>query len=195
MIKDIWNNPELVSVLLTNGVAVMPTDTIYGMVCRALSQEAVNHVYEIRSRAGDKPCIILIGDISELSKFSVNVSEKQKAELLKYWTVDSGDEDARGISIVLDCTDEQFQYLHRGTNTLAFRLPRKAGLRDLLLQTGPLIAPSANIEKFPESESIEDAKKYFGDKVDLYVDAGPIVSKASKVIRLLPDGTVNILRE
>ncbi len=85
--------------------------------------------------------------------------------------------------------------MHRGTKTLAFRVPRVKELKDLLVQTGPLIAPSANIEKFPASESIEDARKYFGDKVDLYIDVGPIVSKASKIIRLHPDGSVTILRE
>ena len=195
MIKNIWDNQDLVLTLENEKVAVIPTDTIYGMVCNALSPNAVNHVYEIRSRAPEKPCIILIGGISELEKFSINISEKQKSELSKYWSLELADEGERGVSIVLDCLDDKFEYLHRGTKTLAFRLPKIKELRDLLLKTGPLIAPSTNIEKFPASESIEDARNYFGDKVDLYVDAGPITSKPSRVIRLHPDGTVNILRE
>lgn len=195
MNKNIWDNEDLTRTLVGGGVAVMPTDTIYGMVGKALSEKVVNHIYDIRNRAPEKPCIILIGDISELEKFSINISLKQKAELLEYWPIESAEDGERGISIVLDCIDEKFTYLHRGTNTLAFRLPRKAALRDLLLQTGPLIAPSANIEKFPASESIEDAKKYFGDKVDLYVDAGPIVSKPSRIIKLNNDGSVEVLRD
>lgn len=194
MDKNIWDNKDLVTVLERGGVAVMPTDTIYGMVARALSKDAVNYIYEIRRRAPDKPCIILIGEMSELEKFSVNISEDQKKELQKYWPPDDTEE-VRATSIIFDCLDDRFEYLHRGTKTLAFRLPRVAGLRELLIKTGPLIAPSANIEKFPASESIEDARKYFGDKVNLYLDAGPVVSKASRVIRLHPDGTVNILRE
>lgn len=195
MIKNIWDNQDLILALEDGRVAVMPTDTIYGMVCKALSPNAVNHVYEIRSRAPEKPCIILIGDTSELEKFSVNISEKQKSELARYWSLKSAGEGERGVSIVLDCLDDKFEYLHRGTKTLAFRLPKIKELRDLLLKTGPLIAPSANIEKFPASESIEYARNYFGDKVDLYVDAGPIVSKPSQIVRLHPDGTVTILRE
>lgn len=194
MDKNIWDNKELAETLISDGVAVMPTDTIYGMVGRALSETVVNRIYEIRERAPEKPCIILIGDMGELVKFSVNISEEQKAGLLKYWSQDFDTEGERGVSIVLDCLDDNFKYLHRDTRTLAFRLPRKKELRDLLLKTGPLIAPSANIEKFPASESIEDAKKYFGDKVDLYIDAGPVISKPSKVIRLHTDGSATILR-
>jgi len=99
------------------------------------------------------------------------------------------------VSIVFNCLDDKFTYLHRGTKTLAFRLPAQAGLRKLLLKTGPLIAPSANKETFPPHETAEGAKKYFGDSIDLYIDGGEIKGKASKVIRLHNNGSVTVLRE
>lgn len=187
MIRD---NEKIKKVLKSGGVVVMPTDTIYGIVGEAFNQSTVERIYSIRKRNPDKPCIILIGSIDELTKFSIDISEEQKNKLKEFW----GDS-SRPTSAVLDCSDEKFRYLHRGTNTLAFRLPYIKKLRELLLETGPLIAPSANTEKFPASENIEDAKKYFGDDVDLYMDGGPITSKASKVIRLHKNGSVSILRE
>lgn len=186
MIKNPWDNEDLARTLCEGGVAVMPTDTIYGMVGKALDSKVVNRIYEIRSRAPDKPCIILISAMAEMGNFGIKLTEEQKNIFEKY---------EEPTSIVVDCDNPDFEYLHRGTKTLAFRVPRVKELIDLLSKTGPLIAPSANIEKFPASESIEDAHKYFGDKVDLYVDAGPIVSKASKIIRLHPDGSTTILRE
>jgi L-threonylcarbamoyladenylate synthase len=193
---DIWNDQNLVKILQADGVVVMPTDTIYGMVGRAQSKSVVNRIYKIRNRAGNKPCIILIGDISELDKFSIKLSEEQKKALMSYWSLDPA-QDLRPepTSIVLDCPNEKFSYLHRGTNTLAFRMPASQVLRDLLLKVGPLIAPSANTEKFPASENIEDAKKYFGETVDLYLDGGPVISRASKVIKLHKEGTLEILRD
>lgn len=185
--KDIWGDENLVDTLRENGVVVMPTDTIYGIVGRALSPSTVERIYGIRKRAPEKPCIILIGDISELAKFSINLSEWQQEKLSEFWP--------GPVSIIFDCPFEKFTYLHRGTKTLAFRLPNKEGLRDLLLKTGPLIAPSANTEKFPESETAQDAESYFGNKVDLYIDGGPIRAKASKLIKLHKDGSVSILRE
>ncbi len=185
--EQIWADERLIELLKDGGVAVMPTDTIYGMVGQAEKRDTVERIYKIRNRDQHKPCIIIIGDINELSKFKINFSSEQKNALQKFWP--------GPVSVVLECSQEEFTYLHRGTRSLAFRLPAQAGLRELLLKTGPLIAPSANTEKFPASESIEDAKNYFGDKVDMYVDGGEIVSKASKVIKLNQDGSVVVLRE
>jgi len=191
---NIWNDKNLIKILKKDGIVVMPTDTIYGMVGRAESKSVVERIYRIRNRDINKPCIILIGEKSELKKFSINLSEEQKEVLEKYWSFVSI-QDLWPTSIVLDCPEEKFTYLHRGTKTLAFRLPAPEGLRALLLQVGPLIAPSANTEKFPASENVEDAKKYFGDLVDLYMDGGTLFGKASRIIKLHKNGSVSIIRQ
>src|SRR5262245_22092049 len=138
------------TVLREGGVAVMPTDTIYGVVGSALNPETVRRIYALRGRDPGKPCIILIGDVSELEKFSISLSEKEKAILSTYWP--------EPVSIVFDCKDEAFSYLHRGTSTLAFRVPAPDELRELLIRTGPLVAPSANPEKSSPSKTIAEAK-------------------------------------
>ncbi len=184
----IWNNENLIKILKEGGVAVMPTDTLYGIVGRAEDEGVVERIYKIRKRSPEKPCIILIGDITDLEKFSVYITDEQKKLLQEYWS--SG-----AVSIILDCNDEKFSYLHRRTNTLAFRLPMQAGLRSLLKQTGPLIAPSANPEGLPPAQNIDEAKNYFGDSVDLYVDGGVLSGKASKIIKIQKDGIISVIRE
>ena len=89
---------------------------------------------------------------------------------------------------------KKFEYLHRGTKTLAFRIPKAAWLRKLLQETGPLIAPSANFEGEPPALTIRAAKKYFGENVDFYADAGRLVSKPSTLIKI-ERGKVTVLRE
>ena len=79
---------------------------------------------------------------------------------------------------------KRFEYLHRGTAALAFRVPKSAWLRKLLQKTGPLIAPSANFEGEPPALSFRAAKKYFGKSVDFYVDAGRLISKPSTLIKI-----------
>jgi len=192
--KTIWNDENLIKVLKENGVVVMPTDTLYGIVGRAQDAAVVNRIYELRKRAPNKPCIILISDISELEKFLISLSEQQKKVINNYWSFGFAQDNYNATSIVLDCPNEKFSYLHRGTKTLAFRLPAQIDLQKLLKKTGPLIAPSANLEGFPPAQNILEAKKYFGDSVDLYIDGGTITGKASKIIRLHTDGSVDILR-
>ena len=190
-----WNDENLINTLKENGVAVIPTDTIYGIVGKAQNKSVVNRIYEIRKRNPEKPFIILIGDISELNKFSIILSDAQKNKIKEYWSFDSAqDFQPAPTSIILECPNDSFSYLHRGTKTLAFRLPYPESLRSLLIETGPIIAPSANIEGLPPAENILEAEKYFGILVDLYIDGGTIVGKASKVIKLHKDGSVNILR-
>ena len=190
--KNIWNNEKLLEILKRGGIAVMPTDTIYGIVGQAQNEATVGRIYATRRRNPQKPGIILIGDTGELAKFSIILSEKQKNKLNEFWPPAS----VQGpTSIVLDCPDDSPLYLHRGTKTLAFRLPYLEPLRNLLLLTGPLIAPSANPEGLPPAQNIAEARGYFGDSVDFYVDGGEISGQPSKVIKLRKDGSVSILRE
>ena len=183
----IWNDKNLITVLKNGGVAVMPTDTIYGIVGKAFSEPTVSRIYTIRKRSPEKPCIILIGDEGELKNFSIILSEKQKQVLQNYWP--------GPVSIILDCVDDSLKYLHRGTSTLAFRLPSSLSLRELLVQVGPLIAPSANPEGILPTQNIDQAKKYFGDSVDFSLDGDTLSGKVSKLIKLHKDGSVVVLRE
>jgi L-threonylcarbamoyladenylate synthase len=184
--KDIWNDENLINVLQRNGIVVMPTDTLYGIVGSALNKDAVERIYNLKKRNPEKPCIILIEDINELEKFSVTLSEEQK-NIVKNFSIPT--------SFILNCLDDSLSYLHRGTKTLAFRIPSPKALRNLLLKVGPLIAPSANPEGLPPAQNIPEAQKYFGDSVDLYVDGGEINDKHSKLIKLHKDGSITILRE
>ena len=87
---------------------------------------------------------------------------------------------------------EKFYYLHRGTNSLAFRLPANKGLQELISQTGPLVAPSANMEGLPPATTIDEAENYFGDKVNFYIGDGKIAGKPSKLIKIESDKIIEL---
>ena len=132
----------------------------------------------------------------DLIKFSINLSHEQNNKIKEYWSFDKTQGfQSRPTSIVFDCTDQKLFYLHRGTQALAFRLPAQQGLRDLLKKTGPLIAPSANLEGLSPANNIYEAKNYFHELVDLYIDGGERNGNPSKVIKLHKDGSALILRE
>jgi len=180
------NDKNLIKIIRSGGVGILPTDTLYGLVCRAQDDIAVKRLYKVRKRNPKRPCIILISKISDLKLFGIKLEKFEKEFLKKYWP--------GAVSVVLECKDKKFQYLHRGTKTLALRLPKSESLQKLISKTGPLLAPSANPEGMSPALTISEAKKYFTDQVDFYVPAGKLNKKASTLVRL-KDGEVEVLRQ
>lgn len=178
---------KAVNLLKGGQIGVMPTDTIYGILGSALNPEVVEKIYKLRKRAIDKPMIILISSISDLDKFNIRLTDKQKEFLEKNWP--------NPLSVILKCDSEKLKYLHRGKKSLAFRMPKDKKLLEILKQTGPLVAPSANVEGEKVSENINQAKKYFGKEIDFFLDAGEVKSVPSTLIQLKLDGSYKILRE
>ncbi len=177
---------EAIKILQNGGVGVLATDTLYGIVGSALNKKTVTRIYDLRKRDLDKPMIILIGDIEDVLKFDVIVSNADKKILSKLWP--------NKISIILDCPSSKFEYLHRGTKTIALRLPADEKLRALLKETGPLVAPSANTQGNAPAKTITEAKIYFDNNVDFYLDSGVIDSEPSTVVSL-KNGELKIIRE
>jgi L-threonylcarbamoyladenylate synthase len=163
-------------ILLNDGVGILPTDTIYGLVGLAFSKKAVERIYKLRRRNPKKPMIILISSFKDLDLFNIKIDYQFKKLLNKFWP--------GKVSIVLPCRSKKFVYLHRGTKTLAFRWPKKRDLINLIKKIGPLVAPSANPEGKPPAKTIEEARKYFKNKADFYIDAGEIRGLPSALIQI-----------
>jgi len=162
-------------------IGVIPTDTIYGIVCSAMKKKSVEKLYKIRKRDSKKPMIILISSLKDLNLFGVKIDKKITD---KYWP--------GKVSIIVPI--KKLEYLHRGKNSLAFRLPDNKALIKLIKISGPIVAPSANTEGEKPAETIEEAKEYFKDKIDFYVDCGKLKSKPSKIISLL-NNNIEIIRK
>lgn len=177
-------NSKITFLIKKGSIGVIPTDTIYGIVGNALNKKAVDKIYKLRHRNPKKPMIILVGQLFDLKKFSVLLKTKTYNLKPGAWP--------HKTSIVFPVSGAKFRYLHRGINSLAFRLPRSNKLRSFLKKTGPLVAPSANVEGKPPAKTIEEAQKYFGDKVDFYIDAGRRVSRPSKLIQIKNDKIIKL---
>ena len=179
-------NLKPAEILKNGGVGVIPTDTIYGIVGSALNKKTVERIYELRKRNFKKPMIVLISSINDLKLFGIKINLKVKRILSKIWP--------NKVSVILSCKNKKFSYLHRGTDSLAFRFPKNKKLISFLKKTGPLVAPSANWESCEPSKSIKEARRYFKDKVDFYIDSGSKTSLPSTLIRV-DKGEIGVIRE
>lgn len=184
---------DSIGILKNDGIGILPTDTLYGLVGSAYSQKAVERIFEIKKRDENKSLIILISSIEDLNNFGVELSETTKIFVEKYWP--------GKVSIIFPFQNKDFSYLDKNNSgTLAFRFPAKKDLIELLQKTGPLVAPSANLQGMTPAKNITEAKEYFGDTVDFYFDEGALVSEPStlvkisgKKIEVLRQGAVKIL--
>lgn len=178
------NNSQVAEILNRGGLGVIPTDTLYGIVASANSETAIDRLYKVRNRDLGKACIVLVGDKKQI--FDVDfLNESAQKIIAENWP--------GPVSIILPAARAP-EYLHRGQLTLAYRLPAKKELQELLLKTGPLIAPSANLAGHPPASSLAEAEAYFGSLVDFYVDGGDLSNnKPSKLISI-KNGQTEVLR-
>jgi len=175
---------EGVKILKNGGIGVMATDTIYGIVGQALNQNTVERIHSVKKRTPTKPFIILISSIDDLLLFHIQISPELRRTLKSYWP--------GPVSIILDCHRDEFEYLHRGTKSLAFRLPASPELQEIIRTTGPLVAPSANPESLAPAQTVDEAKAYFNDSVDFYIQ-GNVNENPSKIIKVTNDA-IEVIR-
>lgn len=176
---------SIVPVLRSGGVAVLRTDTIYGIVACADDQAACERVYAAKGRDGTKPCIVLIANDAQIWD---SVSRKAFVEAEAHL----GDEPT---SVVVPAGENTPAWVPHENGTIAFRIPKRPELCRLMLATGPLIAPSANLSGEAPAETIDQAVAYFSDAVDVYVDGGNVEgAKPSLIVAVDKTGKVDRLR-
>ncbi len=163
---------DLVATLQAGGVAVLRTDTLYGILCRADDERAVSRVYQLKHRNEAKSPIVLIADQSQLYD---QPTDDLRPALDMMWP--------GPYSIILP-GDNAPQWITRDNGSVAYRMPAHDELRYLVRHTGPLIAPSANLEGEPPALTVQQAIDYFGDAVDIYVDGGEVTdTRPSTLLR------------
>lgn len=164
-------------------IAVIPTDTVYGVVARAQDKAAVARLYELKHRH-HKPGTLIAASIDQLVE--LGIPRRYLTAVEQYWP--------GAVSVVIP-DSPGLEYLDMGKHSLAIRIPDHEALLELLRQTGPLITSSANMPGEPTATTITEAQAYFGDKIDHYHDGGDLSGHApSTVIRVIDDA-IEVLRE
>ena len=169
--------------LQEGAVGILRTDTLYGVVARADTEVAVERVYDLKDRDNRKSPIVLIASIDQLWDTPPEVAQ---SVLQNAWP--------GPVSVILPSSEAPV-WIRRDNGSVAYRLPADEALQNLLRQTGPLIAPSANPEGQTPAMTVTEAQGYFGDAVDFYVDGGTVKdAAASQLIKVYEDGHTERLR-
>ena len=159
---------KIIKVLANGGLVVMRSDTVYGIFASALNERAVEKLHSVRERDLGRGFIVLVDSIKTVACM-VQLNDEINKRLATIWRANSS------TSVILPADELKETWLadtRESKPTICFRMPNDENLRKLLAKTGPLCAPSANTPGQPPARNITEARAYFGDAVNLYVDGG-----------------------
>jgi len=176
------SDPKLVALLQQGAVGVVPTDTVYGLVCRAADEQAVNRLFSSIKPREQKPGTLIAANIDQLVALGIKARYLKAVE--QFWP--------GPISVE---TPHQIAYLNRSTGRQAIRIPADEPLLALLEQVGPLQTTSANAPDQPVATTAAEAQTYFGDTVDFYVDGGDLSNRPPSTIIRIIDDAIEVIRE
>jgi L-threonylcarbamoyladenylate synthase len=151
---------DLAGVLRAGGVALIPTDTIYGLHALATDERAIARIAVMKGRDNDKPFVIIASSIDQLRALGATVPK----ELSRIWPAP--------LTAILAS----------GRTTIAARIPDLEWLRALLQRTGPLVSTSANRSGDPPITSPHDLAQDLQDVLDAVLDQGPREGKPSTIV-------------
>jgi len=170
------------TVLAEGGVAVIPTDTCYGLAANAIDDDSVRRVFAVKRRSLDKPVSIFLESVESVgSLFETRGIVKRALRLLP-----------GRVTLILE-PKTAFPRGIAGPEGVGVRVsPHPLPRLIARLLGGPITATSANISGRPSPYSVEEAGL---DDVDAIVDAGPLPRiPVSTVVKAAGD-RIQILRE
>ena len=162
-------------VLNRGGVAVIPTDTVYGLAARPDFPDAVDRLYTIKGRELKKPIALLASDIAAIERFGYPLAGKARELAEKHWP--------GALTLVV--------------GKEGFRIPVHDRTRQLLAECGGVLrVTSANLSGRRPATDAPQALADVGLSADFVVDDGVSPGGVpSTVVRVNADGSLEILRE
>ena len=185
---------EATAVLRKGELAVLPTDTVYGVAADAFSPEAVIALLAAKGRDRQMPPPVLVGSRRAAMALIEDVSTSATDLMDEFWP--------GGLTMVFRSARSLVWDLGETKGTVAVRMPMHPVALELLRETGPLAVSSANLTGSPPATTAAEAEAQLGDAVSVYLDGGPgtdqqpstIVDLTGAVPRLLRRGLIPVRR-
>jgi len=168
-------------VLVKKGkILVLPTDTVYGLICDASSKKSIEKIFKIKKRPKTKALPVFIKNIKEAKKLAC-INKNQEKLLKKVWP--------GKVTVILKRKDYLPKIIFANQKTIGLRIPKQRLIKDLLEKTNlPLIGTSANLSGQPASTKIKKIIFQFKNKKnqpDFIFSVGDLKSsKPSTIIDL-----------
>lgn len=152
-------------------VALLPTETVYGLVCRYDDEIAKEKIFQMKAREGGKLLQVFVRDLKMLETLLGEAVEARVKYLIQKYCPGP-------LMLIVKKKDG---------STVGFRIPDNQLILTLLDTLNvPLCATSANRSKKPNARHFKEARDSLLLPVDYGVDSGEILDhpQASTIIDL-----------
>ena len=157
--KDIDN---CLRVLQNGGVILYPTDTIWGLGCDASNEEAVQKIYNIKQRPGEKSLIVLLADERDVLKYVASL-DLEVFDYLKTTT--------KPTTVIYDGAIGLAENLIASDGSVAIRVVNEIFCKHLIKRfRKPLVSTSANISGAASPASFAAISDEIKSQVDYIVE-------------------------
>ena len=152
-------------------VLLLPTETVYGLMCDWSDLTARKRIRFMKSREAEKPFQMLAPDIESVMDYGVEITPDIKKVIDKFCP--------GPVTIIANLKKAD----KSGMKTIGFRIPAYPFILDLMKESGKLFAAtSANIAGKSPAITVADALDSLEEQPDVAVDAGTVKGEASTVI-------------
>ena len=168
---------------------ILPTETVYGIFAKALEQEAVDYIYELKRRPREKALNLNVADEEDIRIYSKN----QPSYLTKL--IDSFLPGP--LTIILQANEKVPDWIHSGMSTVGFRMPAHPKTLESIRKYGPLVGPSANLSGHASGTKDEAIIKEFDQVIPGFEDDAFLTGQDSTILdisgakaRILRQGSI-----
>ena len=175
---------DAVAAIRAGGLAIVPTDTVYGLATTPHLEAAVDALYRAKGREGRQPTALVAADLERLGELLPELPARAAAI-------------ARALlpgpyTLIVPNPGARFPWL-TGTTPAAIgvRVPALHGVgQELLHRVGALVATSANLPGGPDPRTIGEVPEQLRAAVAAVVDAGELPGTPSTVVDVTGDEPV-----
>jgi tRNA threonylcarbamoyl adenosine modification protein (Sua5/YciO/YrdC/YwlC family) len=156
------------------GVAVFPTDTVYGLACDPHNRVAVERLYALKRRPLDKPSAVMFFSAELALAALPELGSRTRSALTRLLP--------GAVTVLLPNPGRRFP-LACGADqlTLGLRVPVAPDLQEI---RWPVLQSSANLAGRPDALRLSDVPEQIRRRADMVIDGGELPGVASTVVDL-----------
>lgn len=153
--------------LLSSHVVAIPTETVWGLAACACDQNGIQEIFRLKKRPQNNPLIIHIDSLTTIFEAITIPAHTIEPLVHLFWP--------GSLTLVVPVYEESvLPTVRAGLSSAAFRMPKHEKTLKLIKETGPLVAPSANLSTRPSATIPRHIEDDFGkDFPILYCDKRP----------------------